>query len=149
VLGVEAAIDLAISRTTSPAALTGLLVLEGIGFGIFLVSGQLAVAAAAGQGNRGAAVGMFWMAGSVGDLFGPIALGVIAQSIGLIAVFQTTAGAVMFGAAVVAALGVVAAYRLRRLAGQDSRQDGLVDVAAGDDANRRAVAAEPFQAGGH
>jgi len=149
VLGVEAAIDLAISRTTSPAVLTGLLVLEGIGFGIFLVSGQLAVAAAAGQGNRGAAVGMFWMAGSVGELFGPIALGVIAESIGLIAVFQTVAGAVMFGAVVVAALGAVAAYRLRRLAGQDSRQGGLVDVAAGDDANRRAVAAEPFQAGRH
>ena len=78
-----------------------------------------------------------------------IALGVIAQSIGLIAVFRATAGAVVFGAAVVAALGAVAAYRLRSLAGQDSRQDGLVDVAAGDDANRRAVAAEPFQAGRH
>jgi MFS family permease len=111
VLAVEAAIDLGISRTASPLALTALLILEGIGFGVFLVSGQLAVAATAGQDNRGAAVGLFWMAGSFGDFFGPIALGVIAQEIGLIAVFQAVAGAVLVGAVLVAALGVIAAYR--------------------------------------
>jgi MFS family permease len=114
VLVVEAAIDLGISRSTSPAALTGLLILEGIGFGVFLVSGQTAVAAAAAQHNRGAAVGLFWMAGSLGDLFGPIALGVIAQEMGLVAVFQTVAGAVIVGAALVAGLGVLAARRSRR-----------------------------------
>ena len=111
VLVVEAGIDLAISRSVSPLALTALLVFEGVGFGVFLVSGQSAVAAAAARTNRGAAVGMFWMAGSVGDLVGPIVLGVIAQELGLIAVFQVTAGAVLVGAALVATLGALAERR--------------------------------------
>jgi MFS family permease len=114
VLAVEAGIDLAISRTASPVMLTALLVIEGVGFGVFLVSGQLAVAATAGQTNRGAAVGLFWMAGSFGDFFGPIALGVIAQQNGLIAVFQTVAVAVVIGAGLVAGLGVLADRRSRR-----------------------------------
>lgn len=114
VLVVEAAIDLAISRTSSPVVLTGLLILEGIGFGVFLVSGQSAVAFTAGQTNRGAAVGLFWAAGSVGDFFGPIALGVIAQTMGLIAVFQYVAGAVAVGGVLVAAFGALAAYRSGR-----------------------------------
>ena len=114
VLVVEAGIDLAISRSASPLVLTALLILEGIGFGVFLVSGQLAVAATAGQTNRGAAVGLFWMAGSFGDFFGPIALGVVAQEFGLIAVFQTVAVAVVIGAGLVAGLGVLADYRSGR-----------------------------------
>jgi sugar phosphate permease len=111
VLVVEAAIDVGISRTASPLALTALLILEGIGFGVFLVSGQMAVAATAAQTNRGAAVGLFWMAGAFGDFFGPIALGFIAQDRGLIAVFQTVAVSVMVGAVLVAGLGVMAAHR--------------------------------------
>jgi MFS transporter, DHA1 family, multidrug resistance protein len=114
VLVVEAGINLMISRTTSPLVLTLLLILEGIGFGVFLVSGQTAVASAAGRSNRGAAVGLFWMAGSVGDLFGPIVLGVIAQEVGLIAVFQTVAVAVLVGAFLVAGFGAVDSYRSRR-----------------------------------
>ena len=116
VLVVEAAINLLISRTSSPLVLTALLILEGIGFGIFLVSGQMAVASAAGRTNRGAAVGLFWMAGSFGDLFGPIALGVIAQEMGLIAVFHTVAVAVIVGAVMVAGFGAIDVYRSRRAA---------------------------------
>jgi hypothetical protein len=51
------------------------------------------------------------MAGSLGDFLGPIALGLIAQLMGVIAVFQAVAGTVMVGAVLVAAFGVVAAYR--------------------------------------
>ncbi len=108
VLVVEAAIDLAISRTTSPAWLTALLILEGIGFGVFLVSGQSAVATAADTSHRGAAVGLFWMAGSFGDLFGPIGLGLIAQTMGVVAVFGAVAIAVAIGAITVAGLGAAA-----------------------------------------
>ena len=111
VLVVEAAIDLAISRTASPLALTALLILEGIGFGVFLVSGQMAVAATAAKTNRGAAVGLFWMAGSIGDFFGPIALGFIAQERGLVAVFQAVAVSVIVGAVLVAGLGMMAEHR--------------------------------------
>ena len=145
VLAVEAAVDVAIAHVASAAALAALLILEGVLFGIFLVSGQAAVASASRAGNRGAAVGMFWMAGSVGELFGPIALGAVAEAAGLIAVFEGVAGAVAFGALLVAALGVLG---LRRSA-QDPREHGAVDVAAGDEAHHAAVASEPLQAGRH
>lgn len=149
VLLAEAAIDVAIAHTTSAFGLTALLILEGVGFGIFLVSGQAAVAAASGPQNRGAAVGMFWMAGSVGELFGPIGLAVIAESLGLVAVFQGVAVGVSVGALLIAALGLLDASRLRRSAGKDARQDGSVDVAAGDDAHHPTVGSEPLQAGRH
>jgi MFS family permease len=149
VLIVEAAINLAIAHTTSALALTALLILEGVGFGIFLVSGQAAVAAASGPQNRGAAVGMFWMSGSLGDMFGPILLGVVAQSLGLIAVFQSVAVAVTCGAALIAAIGLLELYRLPGSARQDARKHGGVDVAAGDDAHHAAVGSDPLQAGRH
>jgi MFS family permease len=149
VLVVEAAIDVAIAHTTSAGALTALLIVEGVAFGIFLVSGQAAVAAASGQHNRGAAVGMFWMAGSVGELFGPIALGVIAEALGLIAVFMSVAAGVACGAALVAALALLSARGWRARVAEDPRQDGQVDVAAGDDAHHTAVSSEPLQAGRH
>lgn len=145
VLVVEAAVDVAIAHTGSAVALGALLILEGVLFGVFLVSGQAAVASASGSDNRGAAVGMFWMAGSVGELFGPIALGAVAEAAGLIAVFESVAAGVALGAVLVAGLGVLG---LRRSA-QDSRQHGAVDVAAGDDAHHAAVASEPLQAGRH
>jgi len=144
VLVVEAVVDLAIARTSSSVELGALLVLEGVLFGVFLVSGQAAVASASGTDNRGAAVGMFWMAGSLGELFGPVALGVVAQTSGLIAVFQGVAGGVAFGAVLVAGLGL-----LRLRSAQNSRQDRAVDVASGDDAHHAAVGAEPLQAGRH
>lgn len=145
VLVVEAGIDLAISRSTSPIQLTGLLVLEGVGFGVFLVTGQSCVASASSRSNRGAAVGMFWMAGSIGDFFGPLALGVIAQSFGLIAVFQSVSGAVLAGATLVVLLGAMAG--LGRRAGQDRRDHGRVDVSTRDDADDGAVAPEALQTG--
>ena len=116
VLLLEAGIDVAISRTVSPGVLTALLILEGIGVGVFFVSAQSAVAEAAAGHNRGAAVGLYWMAGSLGDLFGPIGLGVVAQTMGLVAVFQVVAGAVVIGAVIVGVLGVMATYRSSRAA---------------------------------
>jgi MFS family permease len=149
VLLAEAVIDVAIAHNTSVLALTVLLIVEGVGFGIFLVSGQAAVAAASGAQNRGAAVGMFWMSGSVGELFGPVALGVVAQTLGLIAVFQSVAVGVTVGAVLIAAIGFLERYRPRGSAGQDARKHGGVDVAAGDDAHHAAVGSEPLQAGRH
>jgi MFS family permease len=94
--------------------LTLLLILEGVGFGVFLVTGQTAVARASGQTNRGAAVGLFWMAGAIGDTAGPIGLGVVAQVFGLVAVFQTVAAAVLVSAVLVVGLGTLAAIRVAR-----------------------------------
>lgn len=116
VLVLEAGIDLAISRTASPGVLTAILVLEGIVVGVFFVSAQSAVSEASAGHNRGAAVGLYWMAGSIGDLFGPIGLGVVAQAMGLVAVFQVVAGAVIAGAVIVGVLGITASYRSSRAA---------------------------------
>ena len=92
---------------------------------------------------------MFWMAGSVGELFGPIVLGLIAQSLGLIAVFQSVAVAVSMGALFIGALGALGLYRLRGSAPKDAGQHRDVDIAAGDDAHHSAVGSEPLQAGRH
>ena len=124
VLLIEAAVDFFMARTTSPLALTLLLVLEGIGFGVFLVTSQAAVAAAGGAASRGAAVGIFWMAGAAGEVLGLVFLGAVAQALGLIAVFGAVAATSLVSCLLVAGLGLLAA--------QDARQHGRVEVAAGD-----------------
>jgi MFS family permease len=115
VLLVEATINLGISRTSSPTALAALLIMEGIGYGVFLVASQSAVATDAGSGNRGAGFGLYWMAESLGELFGPIGIGLIAQAMGVVAAFQTVAATVASCAALVAGLGAIAAHRSRRV----------------------------------
>jgi MFS family permease len=114
VLACETAVVLGISRTQSVPVLTFLLILEGLFFGVFLVSSQSAVAAASGQSNRGAAIGLFWMAGSLGELFGLSALGLVAQSMGVVAAFEAVSMLVLVAAAVVLALGLLAERRSKR-----------------------------------
>ncbi len=104
-----------------------LLVVEGIGFGVFLVSSQAAVSGASGQTNRGAAVGIFWMAGAAGEVVGLVFVGIVASALGLLAVFSAVAATAVVSAVVVAGLGLLAL--------QDSRQDARVEVAARDDAH--------------
>jgi hypothetical protein len=89
---------------------------------------------------------MFWMSGSVGDFAGPILLGVVAQSLGVVAVFDGVGATVIVGALLVGGLGALDAYRS---GGQNPRQDGAVDVAAGDDTHDPTVAAETLHARGH
>ena len=127
VLLVEAGIDFFMARTGSPLALTLLLVLEGIGFGIFLVTSQAAVANAGGAASRGAAVGIFWMAGAAGEVLGLVFLGAVAQSMGLIAVFGAVAATSLASCLLIAGLGLVAA--------QDARQHRRIEVASGDHAH--------------
>ena len=130
VLLVESAIDFSMAHTSSPVVLTLLLVLEGIGFGIFLVSSQAAVAAAGAAASRGAAVGIFWMAGAAGEVIGLVFLGAVAQAFGLIAVFGAVAATSFLSCLAVVGLGLLAL--------QDPRQHAEVDVAAGDDAHHPA-----------
>ena len=111
VLLVEAAIDFSIARTSSPLLLTVLLVIEGIGFGIFLVSSQAVVSGAGSQATRGAAVGIFWMAGAAGEVVGLVFIGVIAQYLGLLAVFGAVAATAVVSAVIVAVLGLAGAAR--------------------------------------
>ena len=127
VLVVEAAIDFSLSRTSSALVLALLLIAEGVGFGIFLVSSQAAVANAGGPTTRGAAVGIFWMAGAAGEVLGLVFVGAVAQGFGLLAVFSAVAIIAAVSAALVAGLGLLAL--------QNSRQHARVDVAAGDHAH--------------
>ncbi len=114
VLVGESGIVLAISKTHSVVALTFLLILEGLFFGVFLVSSQSAVAAASGESNRGAAIGLFWMAGSFGELFGLAGLGLVAQAMGVIVAFETVSAVVLIAAAGVLGVGLLAYSRVHR-----------------------------------
>ncbi len=111
VLVVEAAIDFSIARTSSPLLLTALLIVEGIGFGVFLVSSQAAVAGVGSQATRGAAVGIFWMAGAAGEVVGLVFVGVVAQYLGLLAVFAAVAATALVSAVLVAVLGLAESER--------------------------------------
>jgi predicted MFS family arabinose efflux permease len=111
VLVAEAVINVAISRSASPVVLAPALVLEGITYGVFMVSAQSAAAAGKAPSMRGAALGVFSTAGSFGDLVGPIGLGLIAESIGVTAVFQGVAVVSVLTAGVVAVVGLSAARR--------------------------------------
>jgi MFS family permease len=95
-------------------ALTFLLIVEGLFFGVFLVASQSAVADASGEANRGAAIGLFWMAGSFGELFGLSALGLVAQTMGVIIAFEVVTGTVAVAAATVLTLGWLAHARASR-----------------------------------
>ena len=130
VLLVEAAIDFSIARTSSVLLLTALLIIEGIGFGVFLVSSQAAVSSAGSQATRGAAVGIFWMAGAAGEVVGLVFVGLVAQAFGLPAVFTAVSATAVVSALVVAGLGLLDA--------QNAREHARVEVAAGDHAHHPA-----------
>ncbi len=76
-----------LTRVTDPRLLTLLLVVEGIGFGMFLTTGQAAMAGRASEASRGAALGLFMAAQSFGEGFVPLFLGFVAQAFGVPSVF--------------------------------------------------------------
>lgn len=77
--------------------LTILLAGEGICFGAFLTSGQAFIAEKFTASERGAAMGVYGVAGSVGSAFGPLALGPIADHWGITTVFWLTGVLVLMG----------------------------------------------------
>jgi len=74
-----------------------LLAGEGIAFGMFLTAGQAFVTGHATESRRGAAIGVYSTAGSVGSTAGPFVLGLVADAWGLAAVFQVTGALVFLG----------------------------------------------------
>ncbi|MFC2046092.1 MFS transporter [Chloroflexota bacterium] len=80
-----------IAFSTDPAILIVLLVGEGVAFGMYFVAGSAAVAEQTSEANRGTATGLFIMAGSIGVMLGPLALGAAADRWGLNTVFLFTA----------------------------------------------------------
>ena len=66
-----------------------LLVLEGMAFGVILTSAQALTTQTAAV-PRGTAIGLYSMAGSIGNGFGPLILGLVAEIWGVQTVFLFT-----------------------------------------------------------
>lgn len=88
---LSALVMLLVAGTVNPLMLAGVLALEGIAYGLFLTAGQADLAESAAEETRGAAIGVYGMAGSVGGAFSPLALGLVAEVWGLPPVFVITA----------------------------------------------------------
>lgn len=73
------------------------LMVEGIAYGMFLVSGQSFVTKHTTAADRGAAIGIYGMAGSIGGALGPFTLGLVAAQWGLAPVFSLTGVVVLSG----------------------------------------------------
>jgi MFS family permease len=84
-----------ISFLKSPVALTLMLMGEGMCFGIFLTSGQAFVTGAFDGSERGTAMGVYSMTGSIASTAGPFLFGAVADIWGLRSVFLL-AGALVF-----------------------------------------------------
>ena len=87
----------AICCLADPVLLTLVLAGEGICFGMYLVSAQTYVTERFEESDRGTAMGVYSMTGSIGSLVGPFVLGAVADFWGLQTVFLVTAGTVLVG----------------------------------------------------
>jgi len=74
-----------------------LLIAEGIGYGMFMPTGQAFTAENSTPVTRGQIVGAYGTAGSLGSALSPIALGVAAEAFGVDAVFGVTAVLMLIG----------------------------------------------------
>lgn len=102
-LVIDAASMLALAFAHQTWLLALLLVCEGLAFGAYLVSGQTFVADRSTVDNRGTAVGLYAMAGSIGGTAAPAILGPVADSWGLPATFGTTSALIAVGIVVIMA----------------------------------------------
>lgn len=80
-----------LTGSTSATTLTLILIADGIAYGLFLTAGQSHITELSSAADRGSAVGIYTMAGSIGGALGPIAMGVVAELFGLPAVFWISA----------------------------------------------------------
>jgi MFS family permease len=90
-LVLEAIAVLGLAGTERTGMFGALLALEGVAFGAFLTSGQAFVAEHTVAETRGAAIGLYSTAGSLGGTIAPLGLGLIGKALGLPSVFVATA----------------------------------------------------------
>jgi MFS family permease len=96
-LVVDALAMLALAVAHQTWLLAVLLIGEGLAFGGYLVAGQTFVADRTVVENRGTAVGLYAMAGSIGATAAPAGLGAVADRWGLAATFGTTSALLAVG----------------------------------------------------
>jgi MFS family permease len=115
-LSLSAFVAFALVQLTTPIALTVLLVVEGVAYGLFVVSAQATVSTQA-KASRGAALGAFMAAAAVGDSFVPLLLGPLADALGIQSVFYVVGGIIVVGIGVI----IYILYPRRRIGLPDSR----------------------------
>jgi MFS family permease len=100
-----AALSIATLGVTEAVALFAvLLVAEGLAYGAFLTAGRGLVIERVAEHDAGTALGVYNMAGGVGSILGPVLLGLLAERLGLEAVF--------WGIGLVLALCLLAAWAI-------------------------------------
>jgi MFS family permease len=86
-IGLQMLVMFGIARTHALLPLGILLAFEGLAYGAYLVAGQTWVADHTEADWRGAAVGLYSSAGSLGGIAAPLAFGVLADARGVRSVF--------------------------------------------------------------
>jgi MFS family permease len=103
-LVISTGVAFSLPQLIDPTLLVFFLAAEGIGFGLFLTSAQTTIAAHADQSSRGAALGLYMAAASVGDSVSPFLLGLLADNLGIRSVFYVVGGLVGLGLLVMTAI---------------------------------------------
>ncbi|MCL4300299.1 MAG: MFS transporter [Anaerolineae bacterium] len=98
----SAIVAFALPQSGNTSVLMLLLMVEGVAYGLYLTSGQTTVAEHADPSSRGAALGVYMAAASVGDSVAPFFLGIVADRLGLTTVFYVVGGLAVLGVIVMA-----------------------------------------------
>ena len=110
---IIAAATFGVGTTTSRGVITAFLSLEGVAYGGFMVAGLTYVANHTTAVNRGGAGGVYAMASGFGASVSPWILGIVAEQLGLRAVFFAT-GATLSVGVLIFALGVLSLRAAKR-----------------------------------
>ena len=103
-LAFSAATVYGVSGVTTLALVTAIMGLQGVAYGIYLTSGNVYVSEEAPEEQRGTAMAVYSMFGSVSGIVNPLLLGVIAESLGGRGAMQFAAGLTLVGIAAVYSL---------------------------------------------
>jgi MFS family permease len=114
-LMLQSVVMFGIAGTTDVVWLAVLLSVDGLAFGAYLVAGQTWVADHTEAAYRGAAVGLYAAAGSVGGIAAPLALGLVAERWGVETVFVVNGWFMLLGSVGFLA-GTLAIVRRGRMA---------------------------------
>lgn len=95
-------VALALPQLEGAAALTGLLLIEGVAYGLYFTIAQATIAGYADGSSRGAALGMYGTVTGVGDSLLPFFLGIVADAFGLFTVFYVVGALLALGAGLMA-----------------------------------------------
>ncbi|GIK42850.1 MAG: multidrug resistance protein [Chloroflexota bacterium] len=111
----SAIVAFALPQSGNATVLMLLLMVEGVAYGLYLTSGQTTVAEHADPSSRGAALGMYMAAASVGDSVAPFFLGIVADRLGIITVFYVVGGLAVVGVIVMARILMGRRVEIRRV----------------------------------